>query len=359
MSVVVQTDKTAIVHAPSGTVLVAEVLGDVVGQTAWADITGKPPVMAVGDTQQDARDAIGLGTAAVADADDFATAAQGALADTALQEGDGLASLDSAASTKLAGIAAGATANDTDANLKDRANHTGTQPMESISDKQGKVLDDLTHLPSDTDLDTLFDLGGYMLDADELSPYQMGTVVFVYETEHPVYGAVIAQQCINLIQGAVYTRWHSTAAGGWQPVVYGVTEASVKNWYNATTADPPNAVINADGTFSRSTASHNPNPLLDVSGASHAFVKADVNKYARYTSTGAKTATFDSSEGFTAGDAFHITNRAASGNLTISGTGITFNAPKNGTLVLEPNDTVTVKFVSPNEADVMGSTGVV
>lgn len=40
-----------------------------------------------------------------------ATAAQGATADTALQPGDGLAALDSAASTKLAGIASGAEAN--------------------------------------------------------------------------------------------------------------------------------------------------------------------------------------------------------------------------------------------------------
>lgn len=36
--------------------------------------------------------------------------------------------------TKLAGIATGATANDTDANLKNRANHTGTQPASTISD---------------------------------------------------------------------------------------------------------------------------------------------------------------------------------------------------------------------------------
>lgn len=99
-----------------------------------------------------------------------------------------------------------------------------------------------------------------------------------------------------------------------------------------------------------------PSPL-EVSGASHAFIKADVNKYARFTSIGAKTATFDSSEGFAAGDEFHIANRAASGNITISGTGVTFNAPKGGTLVLEPADTVTVKFISPTEADVMGSTG--
>ena len=36
--------------------------------------------------------------------------------------------------TKLAGIATGATANDTDANLKARANHTGTQTASTVSD---------------------------------------------------------------------------------------------------------------------------------------------------------------------------------------------------------------------------------
>jgi hypothetical protein len=39
-----------------------------------------------------------------------------------------------AEAAKLAGIAAGATANDTDANLKARANHTGTQAASTISD---------------------------------------------------------------------------------------------------------------------------------------------------------------------------------------------------------------------------------
>jgi hypothetical protein len=42
--------------------------------------------------------------------------------------------------TKLAGIAAGATANDTDANLKNRANHTGTQLASTISDLASSVL---------------------------------------------------------------------------------------------------------------------------------------------------------------------------------------------------------------------------
>ncbi len=41
--------------------------------------------------------------------------------------------------TKLAGIASGATANDTDANLKARANHTGTQTASTISDFDTQV----------------------------------------------------------------------------------------------------------------------------------------------------------------------------------------------------------------------------
>lgn len=41
--------------------------------------------------------------------------------------------------SKLAGIAAGATANDSDANLKNRANHTGTQTASTISDFNSSV----------------------------------------------------------------------------------------------------------------------------------------------------------------------------------------------------------------------------
>ena len=48
--------------------------------------------------------------------------------------------------TKLDGIANGATANDTDANLKNRANHTGTQAAASISDFAEAVDDRVSAL---------------------------------------------------------------------------------------------------------------------------------------------------------------------------------------------------------------------
>lgn len=47
----------------------------------------------------------------------------------------------SAEKSKLSGIAAGATANSTDANLKNRTNHTGTQPSTTISDFTEAVQD--------------------------------------------------------------------------------------------------------------------------------------------------------------------------------------------------------------------------
>lgn len=53
----------------------------------WDDIQDKPAVIAEGDTQADARTALGLGSAATQDSGDFATAAQGALAATAVQPG--------------------------------------------------------------------------------------------------------------------------------------------------------------------------------------------------------------------------------------------------------------------------------
>lgn len=83
----------------------------------------------------------------------------------------------------------------------------------------------------------------------------------------------------------------------------------------------------------------------------------DAGKYIRYTGTGAKTCTFDDGDGFAANQEFHIANRSASGDVTLTPAGaMTLNAPKGGSLVLEPGDTVTVKMVATDEADVMGST---
>jgi|GEM_PF-2557522 len=54
------------------------------------------------------------------------------------------ASFTTADETKLAGIATGATVNDTDANLLNRANHTGTQTASTISDFDTEVANNTT-----------------------------------------------------------------------------------------------------------------------------------------------------------------------------------------------------------------------
>jgi hypothetical protein len=71
--------------------------------------------------------------------------------------GKGLSTEDytTAEKTKLAGIAAGATANSTDAALRDRASHTGTQPISSVSGLQGALDAKQENLVSGSTLKTL------------------------------------------------------------------------------------------------------------------------------------------------------------------------------------------------------------
>lgn len=97
-------------------------------------------------------------------------------------------------------------------------------------------------------------------------------------------------------------------------------------------------------------------PIIIETGSNRDVGPADAGSYIRFTGGGAKTATFDDADGFAAAQEFHVTNRAASGNLTlVAAGGMTLLPPKVGTLVLEPGDTVTVKMVDTDEADVFGS----
>lgn len=97
-------------------------------------------------------------------------------------------------------------------------------------------------------------------------------------------------------------------------------------------------------------------PIIIETGSNRDVGPADAGSYIRFTGGGAKTATFDDADGFTAAQEFHVANRASFGNLTlVAAGGMTLLPPKVGTLVLEPGDTVTVKMVDTDEADVFGS----
>lgn len=108
-----------------------------------------------------------------------------------------------------------------------------------------------------------------------------------------------------------------------------------------------------NGTLISSTSQYS--PLSTVTGTTYTAVTADGGKYIRFTTAGSKTITFNSANSYASPQEYHIVNRSSSGDLTISGVGVTFNPPRGGTLVLAPGDTVTVKFISSTEADVFGS----
>lgn len=125
-----QTDLQTALNAKANT----SALAAVATAGTYASLTGKPT----------------LGTAAAANTGDFATAVQGTKADSAVQPatmssalagkvdaiaGKGLSTEDytTADKSKLAGVAAGATANATDAQLRDRSTHTGTQAVATIT----------------------------------------------------------------------------------------------------------------------------------------------------------------------------------------------------------------------------------
>jgi hypothetical protein len=77
----------------------------------------------------------------------------------------------------------------------------------------------------------------------------------------------------------------------------------------------------------------------------------------RFSWAGAKTLIVDSSSSHEPECIYHVSNRATSGNLTLTAAGgMTLNAPKGGTLVLEPGDTVSLHCISSTVMDVLGST---
>jgi hypothetical protein len=100
--------------------------------------------------------------------------------------------------------------------------------------------------------------------------------------------------------------------------------------------------------------------LNTTSSAAVDAAPADSGVMHVFTGTGAKSLTFDNADAWEGDHVYHVSNRAASGNLTLVGTGFTLSPPKGGTLVLAPGDTVTVHIQdvggSPATAYVYGST---
>lgn len=92
-----------------------------------------------------------------------------------------------------------------------------------------------------------------------------------------------------------------------------------------------------------------------ITGTTKTLALTDRGVWQDWTATGAKTLTVDTAAGAATGE-YHMFNAAASGDLTITASGVTITAPKGGSLVLEPGDYATLKRVGVNLFRLVGST---
>ncbi len=153
----------------------------------WGTLPNKPAVIAAGDTVQEARDAIGLGTLVMAD----------------------------------------------------------------ITDKQGKVLDDLIVIEDYfAEIGSLMTDGGYIVKVDfPVNSVNSGATILVTSN-----GGIVTQTMLAPLTAKVATRHY---AGSWSDWQYGISTADVMNWYSDTTAEAANAVVtdNPNQVFRRSVSS--------------------------------------------------------------------------------------------------------
>ena len=221
-----------------------------------------------------------------------------------VEAGKGLSTEDysSAEKTKLAAIAAGATANATNAELRDRSTHTGTQAASTISDFAETVRATV--------------LTGLSL-ADS-------TVVAATDT---------VLQAVGKLAARLATAFDRTNHTGSQAIstVTGLDAALAKALYA---------------------------PVITEATTARVLALTDGAAYIRHTNASASTVTIppQSSVTWLTDTEIHI-RRAAAGNLTLTpGSGVTLNAPSGGTLVMTNAMSVTIKRVAADVWDVIGQT---
>ena len=221
--------------------------------------------------------------------------------------------------TKLDGIATGATVNSTDAELRDRSTHSGTQAASTISD-----LAEVTQ-----------DMVGAMIVA--------GTNVSVS------YNDVAGTLTISATGGGSGMTNPMTTAGD---IITGGTSGAAQRLAGGVNGQRLTMVSGAPAwaydlgvTITESTTARNAS-------------LTDVGNYIRHTNASASTLTIppQSSVAWPDHAEIHV-RRAAAGNLTLTpGSGVTLNAPSGGTLVMTNAMTVTLKRVAADVWDVIGQT---
>ena len=122
--------------------------------------------------------------------------------------------------------------------------HRGRTPMAAVADKQGKVLDDLIEIEDALDIDTTFAVGGYIVKEDAGNVPFSGATMLVSAN-----GGVVSQLISVPLVGKIGLRRYEASV--WGDMSFTIAPTDVQLWYADTTASAADAVINADGTFSR------------------------------------------------------------------------------------------------------------
>lgn len=213
---------------------------------------------------------------------------------------------------KLEAIAAGATANATDAELRDRSTHTGTQAASTISDLaaavRGVVMTGVSFVTATAGLAT-----------DSL-------LVFLGKLQAQVTSLV------------------TTVAGKQDTLVSGTTLKTVNG-----------SSLLGSGNVAVAAA---PAPVITDATTARTAALAEAGSYIRWTNTAAKAYTVppQATVAWAVDTELHGRNCAA-GNLTLTpGAGVTLNAPYLGTLEVPPGGAYTLKRGAADVWDVLALT---
>lgn len=213
---------------------------------------------------------------------------------------------------KLGAIASGATANATNAELRERSTHTGTQTASTISDFAETVR------------------------ATVLTGLSLASGAAITATDSALIAWGKLQKQINDLVAVVAGKQDTLVSGTTLKTVNG---SSLLGSGNVAVAAAPAPVI-TDATTARTAA------------------LAEAGSYIRWTNTAAKAYTVppQATVPWVADTELHGRNCAA-GNLTLTpGAGVTLNAPYLGTLVVPPGGAYTLKRGGADVWDVLALT---
>lgn len=265
-----------------------------------------------------ARSTLGLGTAATSNAGDFATAGH-----THSNATTGAAGFMSAADkTKLDGVATGATANATDAQLRDRSTHTGTQAASTISDFSEAVDDRVgSLLLAGSGITLTYNDAGNLLTIAATGGGGSGTVTSVAVSDG---GTGISVSGSPVTTSGTITLTLST---------------NLQNWSGIATTRLGRV------------------PITD-SNANYTFVAGDAGNARRKTNTTAYDYTVNTGV-HSQDDVITVVNNGSAGNITIvQGSGVTLRlggTTTTGSRTVAPYGVAYIYFQSSTEAIVSGA----